>query len=411
MSSSRSWQPSLPDALNLSADTEDEAPLCGLEPVEFLFMGQHPAVRETVRRQLFFMGAVEVHEALDPKSGLRLLDEEQGINFILSGWELSGMRGADFLRLVRERPRWRLLPIVVISQVDSRDDVALAAELGATAWLVKPFSVRAFGSQIERICRSFFGGNEVMTLLRRGNHLLQCEDPEGSEAAFRKAASLASGSAQAIYGIGEARLLLGDERGAKSCFEQALALAPRFIRAHKKLARMLYDQGDTNAAVRHLEEAVSISPKNVETRVDLARGYRNLGEHDSSEEMLRKSLRIEPKNPEALNELSSQLLSEGRFQDAASVLSRTNLPSNPILLNNLGIALRMQGRYQQAEEVYQKALRNHGDEPILHHNLAVVYVKWGKAIQARECLERALALDPDLEDTQDLLRSITEGRP
>ena len=58
---------------------------------------------------------------------------------VLLDLRLPGMHGFEVLRWIRRHPRLARLPVVVITGMEAPGDVRRAQELGATAFLAKPF--------------------------------------------------------------------------------------------------------------------------------------------------------------------------------------------------------------------------------------------------------------------------------
>jgi CheY-like chemotaxis protein len=60
---------------------------------------------------------------------------------VLLDLRLPGMPGFEVLRWIRRQPRLAGLPVVVITGMQAPGDVRRAQELGATGFLIKPFSL------------------------------------------------------------------------------------------------------------------------------------------------------------------------------------------------------------------------------------------------------------------------------
>lgn len=72
----------------------------------------------------------------------RLVDPEAPVpDLVLLDVNLPRLSGHDVLARVRGDERCRYLPVVVLSTSDARADVTRALDLGASAYVVKPFGV------------------------------------------------------------------------------------------------------------------------------------------------------------------------------------------------------------------------------------------------------------------------------
>jgi tetratricopeptide (TPR) repeat protein len=90
--------------------------------------------------------------------------------------------------------------------------------------------------------------------------LLALARPAEAAVAFREAAALAPGDADAWYGLGNALLAAGSAREAAEAFERATGLDPLEGRFLGSLGVALFECGEEKAAVARLRRAVEIAP-------------------------------------------------------------------------------------------------------------------------------------------------------
>lgn len=74
--------------------------------------------------------------ALDGEAGLRLAQEKRP-DAILLDLILPKANGFDVLKSLKEKEETRSIPVVVLTNLESMEDVQKALDLGATAYLVK----------------------------------------------------------------------------------------------------------------------------------------------------------------------------------------------------------------------------------------------------------------------------------
>ena len=112
-----------------------------------LVVEDHPDARALVRTYLMAMG-LEVVDVAEGRSAIRVLQASRPdlvcLDLMLP--ELSGFEVCEFMRA---RPELRDVPILVMSARAKPMDRAFAEEVGATAYLVKPFKRSEFSRAVD----------------------------------------------------------------------------------------------------------------------------------------------------------------------------------------------------------------------------------------------------------------------
>lgn len=107
-------------------------------------------MRLLVRHMLRTLGIEQVVEAPDGSSALQLL-REQPVDAILSDWNMIPMTGLQLLMAVRDEPRHRHTPFIMITGSHSTEHVRRARAAGVSGYLVKPFGVDRLERQLSRV--------------------------------------------------------------------------------------------------------------------------------------------------------------------------------------------------------------------------------------------------------------------
>jgi two-component system phosphate regulon response regulator PhoB len=108
-------------------------------------------IRRLVTRMLRLAG-YDTMEAANGLQGLQLVAERQP-DIVTCDIAMPIMDGYDFLLEIRHNPDTRNIPVVMITAMGQEDEVERALEIGANAFLTKPFSsshlVKVISSQLE----------------------------------------------------------------------------------------------------------------------------------------------------------------------------------------------------------------------------------------------------------------------
>jgi two-component system chemotaxis response regulator CheY len=108
------------------------------------------AIRLLIRAVLEERG-FEALEAEDGTAAIELLDGRP-CDLILCDLSMPRMGGLGFLRWLRNHPRYRALPVAIVTtetRPDVKDSVRTA---GANAYLAKPFTRESLLSVVSRLC-------------------------------------------------------------------------------------------------------------------------------------------------------------------------------------------------------------------------------------------------------------------
>jgi len=89
-------------------------------------------------------------EAENGKQALKLL-EGNDITIIFLDWNMPGMDGIDFLKVVRAMPQYKDLPIVMVTSERGKFSVIEALQSGATDYIVKPVREKTFKEKVQEI--------------------------------------------------------------------------------------------------------------------------------------------------------------------------------------------------------------------------------------------------------------------
>ncbi len=114
-----------------------------------LVIEDDPALREIYAGSLSERGHT-VRTAANGADALQRLSDEWTPCVIFLDLRMPGMDGWEFAQRIRSDERWKELPIVVVAAHFRIDQEA--REIGAAAWLQKPFDLSRLEEQIDAYC-------------------------------------------------------------------------------------------------------------------------------------------------------------------------------------------------------------------------------------------------------------------
>jgi tetratricopeptide (TPR) repeat protein len=192
-----------------------------------------------------------------------------------------------------------------------------------------------------------------------GQDLLASGDIPGALHHLGRVAALRPWLSKARCQYGKALAAAGRPVEARAEFEAALAAEPGYAEAMVGLGRVEESQGRAAAALLLYRRALAAEPGHPPASLALADLLWRSGDREGALDAYRGIQAATPDYPEALNNHAAALISLGRWQEAAPLLSRS-LELNPDLVTahfNYGLALEMTGRPDRAVTHYREALR------------------------------------------------------
>ena len=117
-----------------------------------LTIDDSPSVRKLVEFTLKAKG-YEVSSAGDGQEALELIAKKQ-FDAIILDINMPRMNGFEFLQKIRADEAYASLPVVMLTTEGQGEDKDKAIELGATAYIVKPFKPTQLLSLLEKILPS-----------------------------------------------------------------------------------------------------------------------------------------------------------------------------------------------------------------------------------------------------------------
>ena len=96
---------------------------------------------------------MNVQEAEDGVDALAKLHAEK-FDFVVSDWNMPNMSGIELLKAIRADARLKHLPVLMVTAEAKRDNIIMAAQEGASGYVVKPFTAAKLDEKLMKIFRT-----------------------------------------------------------------------------------------------------------------------------------------------------------------------------------------------------------------------------------------------------------------
>jgi two-component system chemotaxis response regulator CheY len=93
----------------------------------------------------------EVAQAEDGKQALGLLANTK-VDVLITDLNMPVMDGVTLIRALRADPKWRALPILMLTTESDAGKKSEGRSAGATGWIIKPFNPEKLIEVVKRVC-------------------------------------------------------------------------------------------------------------------------------------------------------------------------------------------------------------------------------------------------------------------
>jgi len=296
-------------------------------------------------------------------------------DMIIADDDLPELSGLELLKAVRQHPKLKDVPFILISQEMEQELVARAAEARVNAYVIKPFSHKTLADKVNKIFARRLNPTKIDLQYQEANRLVQGGHLAAALELYQEALSATQNAMASIhYRIGRIHERMERQTDAEENYHEAIGLADQYVDAYDALGVLNLVRRQAEDALKYLQQSSQISPLNAERQLHLGEALMETGEFQAAENAFRLALELDP--------------------------SKTHV------YNHVGISLRRQGKLDEAGRYLHRALELSSDDEHLYYNLGRVYLEQGEREPAMEYLQKALAINPDFEEAQQLRREI-----
>lgn len=119
--------------------------------LRFLIVDDFSTMRRIVRNLLKESGYTDADEAEDGVAALQKLRSGVHFDFVVSDINMPNMTGFQLLTEVKKDEKLKHLPVLMVTAEARKEDIVLAAQLGAAGYIVKPFTKAVLEDKVNHI--------------------------------------------------------------------------------------------------------------------------------------------------------------------------------------------------------------------------------------------------------------------
>jgi two-component system chemotaxis response regulator CheY len=119
--------------------------------IRFLVVDDFSTMRRIIRNLLKESGYAEVEEADDGVHALRSLQASH-FDFVVCDINMPHMNGFELLDACKAEEKLKHIPFLMVTAEARKEDIVMAAQKGASGYIVKPFSKATLEEKVHLIC-------------------------------------------------------------------------------------------------------------------------------------------------------------------------------------------------------------------------------------------------------------------
>jgi two-component system chemotaxis response regulator CheY len=118
--------------------------------ITIMLVDDSGTMRKIEKMSLSKLGYGQVVEAVNGADALAQIKQAKP-DLVLCDWNMPEMNGLQFVNAVRSDPALKELPIIMLTTVNSKDEVLAVIRAGANDFLHKPFTPDALQAKITKV--------------------------------------------------------------------------------------------------------------------------------------------------------------------------------------------------------------------------------------------------------------------
>lgn len=381
-----------------------------------LIADNQPRVRRLIESMFRSSGVKTAHTAPDAASAKEIL-LTLPIDVVLYDWNTPGENGVEFLRYVRSAGVTKYLPVVFMSGTGQLDDYdyAVGKDLDVDGYVFKPVTHEELEDNIGHVMDRHGQVTPSYVHLSRASAFVDIEEFDEARKELKSAREKGERSPRVWNESGLVYEDMSQDREAKLCYERSIRLDKGYARPYNGIADVLTREGNQEEAHKFYEKAAEVSPRSSERQYALAKSLLEQGDKDGARVAVSRAVRgierddaVQTSQAENSSAAAEFYLSAG-FADMAEEelgFALQGDPNNVHYFNQLGMAFRRQKKYQEALNNYKKAIQVAPGDVVIYFNMAMAFVGLRNYPAACAALRKALTINANFKDAENLLRKI-----
>jgi tetratricopeptide (TPR) repeat protein len=348
-----------------------------------------------------------IFEVIEAKQLLHVLAESSPIHVAM----VTPIILAHLETLPCQGPTWTHFPQVALLLLgDMTEDIWHGKEkIMPDHTILSPFTAETLAQGIAAALDQREKRRQVITYLTQGQTALQQGLTVKAQGRFARALQVDEHDPYPCYMLGDLFAQMGHITQAISAYTYGWERMPTCVIGLQRIVGLLLDHDKGRDAIPYLESARQQGTAPLEGLVLLGTLYLEHASLEQASKVLQSASRIDVNRTlTLLLAQAREMRQQQRIGTAIALLhiGRDMQPENGALYRLLGELHMQQEQYRDALSCYETHLRLAPPDPSSYCRLAQIYLALGYPLRAELALDKALHLDPDLEEVAHLRKLV-----
>jgi two-component system chemotaxis response regulator CheY len=119
--------------------------------MKILVVDDSSTMRRIIKNTLGRLGHKDILEAEDGAVAWKVMGETEGIDILITDWNMPEMNGLELVKKVRAEAKYEDLPIIMVTTEGGKTEVITALKAGVNNYIVKPFTPQVLQEKLEAV--------------------------------------------------------------------------------------------------------------------------------------------------------------------------------------------------------------------------------------------------------------------
>jgi two-component system chemotaxis response regulator CheY len=121
------------------------------EQLKILVVDDSSTMRRIIKNTLNRLGYKDLFEAENGAQAWEVLQQNDGINVLVTDWNMPEMNGLELVQKVRAEEKYVDMPIIMVTTEGGKGEVITALKAGVNNYIVKPFTPQVLKEKLEAV--------------------------------------------------------------------------------------------------------------------------------------------------------------------------------------------------------------------------------------------------------------------